>query len=260
MIKILRYSVYDLLRSRWSIIYLLFYLAIGFGLLFLNNDISKGIITMMNIIVVLTPLIGTLFGVMYFYNSREFIEVLLAQPIKRERIFLGQYLGLAVSLSASLVIGLLIPFLSFGLVGSGYWIHFTLLLVTGVFLTFIFSALAYFIGLSNTNKIKGFGISILLWLFLAVVYDGLFLIALMVFDDYPIDKFALIGSMLNPIDLSRILIILKLDISVLLGYTGAVFQKFFGTSMGMLSSIGILMLWTAFPIMLIVRKAKRTDF
>ena len=260
MIRILTYSIYDLLRSRWSIIYLLFYLILGFGSLFLNNDISKGIITLMNIIVVLTPLIGTLFGVMYFYNSREFTEVLLAQPLKRRQIFLGQYLGLALSLSASLVIGLLIPFLFYGVAGSEYWVHFGLLLITGVFLTFIFSALAYAIGLSNTNKIKGFGISILMWLFLAVVYDGLFLVALMVFDDYPIDKFALIGSMLNPIDLSRILIILKLDISVLLGYTGAVFQKFFGTSLGMLASIGILTVWTILPIGLIMRTASKKDF
>lgn len=260
MIRILTYSIYDLIRSRWSIVYLLFYLLIGFGLLFLNNDISKGIITLMNIIVVLTPLIGTLFGVMYFYNSREFSEVLLAQPIRRTKIFLGQYLGLAISLSASLVIGLLIPFLFFGLAGSEYWVHFGLLLLTGVFLTFIFSAIAYSIGLANVNKIKGFGMSILLWLFLAVVYDGLFLIALMVFDDYPIDKFALIGSMLNPIDLSRVLIILKLDISVLLGYTGAVFQKFFGTSLGMLASLGILAIWTLIPIGLIARIASRKDF
>jgi len=259
MIRILTYSIYDLIRSRWSIVYLLFYLMIGFGLLFLNNDISKGIITLMNIIVVLTPLIGTLFGVMYYYNSREFTEVLLAQPIRRTKIFLGQYLGLAVSLSASLVIGLLVPFLFFGLAGSEYWIHFGLLLLTGVFLTFIFSAIAYAIGLANVNKIKGFGMSILLWLFLAVVYDGLFLIALMVFDDYPIDKFALIGSMLNPIDLSRILIILKLDISVLLGYTGAVFQKFFGTSLGMLASLAILIIWTLIPIGLINRIASRKD-
>ena len=32
-------------------------------LLFLNNDVNKAVITLMNIIIVLTPLIGTIFGV-----------------------------------------------------------------------------------------------------------------------------------------------------------------------------------------------------
>jgi Cu-processing system permease protein len=66
--------------------------------------------------------------------------------------------------------------------------------------------------------------------------------------------------MFNPIDLSRILIILELDISVLLGYTGAVFQKFFGTSLGMIASFGLLFAWAGLPIAFIVRQAKRKDF
>jgi len=215
---------------------------------------------MMNIIVVLTPLIGTIFGIMYYYNSREFTELLLAQPLKRSTIFLGQYFGLALSLAGSLVFGLGIPFLVYGVSGSGSMLSFLLLLAVGALLTFIFVALSFNIGLSNPNKIKGFGLAILWWLLLAVIYDGLFLISLVLFDDYPIDKFSLIASMLNPIDLSRILIILELDISVLLGYTGAVFQRFFGTSFGMIASFLILLAWCATPVALIVRKATRKDF
>lgn len=260
MFKIVKYSFFDLMRSRWSLVYFGFYFLLGMVLLFLNNDVSKAVITMMNIIVVLTPLIGTIFGVMYFYNSREFTELLLAQPLKRSTIFLGQYFGLALSLAGSLVLGLGIPFMIYGIIGSGSLLSFVLLLVVGALLTFIFVALSYNIGLANDNKIKGFGLAILLWLFLAVVYDGIFLISLVMFDDYPIDKFSLVASMLNPIDLSRILIILELDISVLLGYTGAVFQKFFGTYLGMVSSIGLLVLWCVIPIMLIVRQANKKDF
>ncbi len=65
----------------------------------------------------------------------------------------------------------------------------------------------------NENKIKGFGYAILMWLFFAVIYDGLFLISLVVFNEYPLEKFSLIATMSNPIDLSRILILLKLDIA-----------------------------------------------
>ena len=260
MLKILKYSFYDLMRSRWSYVYFAFYLALGFVLLFLNNDINKAIITLLNIIIVLTPLIGTIFGVMYFYNSKEFTELLLAQPIKRSTIFLGQYLGISISLTLSLVLGLGIPFLAYGLFKSNAIFDFGLLLIVGSFLNFIFVALAFNVALSNVNKIKGFGYAILMWLFLAVIYDGLFLISLLVFNEYPLDKFALISTMFNPIDLSRILILLKLDISALLGYTGAVFKQFFGTNFGLFISLGILSLWVILPVLKIKLKLRKKDF
>ena len=260
MLKILKYSFYDLMRSRWSYVYLAFYLLLGIVLLFLNNDLSKAVITLMNVIIVLVPLIGTIFGVMYYYNSKEFTELLLAQPLKRSSIFLGQYLGVALSLSMSLIIGLGIPFIFYGLFESNAIWNFSLLLITGTFLTFIFTALAFNIALSNENKIKGFGYAILLWLFLAVIYDGIFLMTLIVFEDYPLDKVSLFGSMLNPIDLSRTLILLKLDISALLGYTGAVFKKFFGTNFGLIVSFIVLIIWVVLPVWRISAKSKKKDF
>ncbi len=260
MLKILKYSFYDLIRSRWSYVYLLFYLLLGFVLLFLNNDLSKAVITLMNVIIILVPLIGTIFGVMYYYNSKEFTELLLAQPIKRSSIFLGQYLGVALSLSMSLILGLGIPFMLYGLFQSNEIWDFGLLLVTGTFLTLIFTALAFNIALYNENKIKGFSYAILLWLFMAVIYDGLFLMALMAFESYPLDSFSIGATLFNPIDLSRILILLKLDISALLGYTGAVFQKFFGTRFGLVMALSTLSLWVLFPVLNIYRKSRKKDF
>ena len=260
MFKILKYSFYDLMRSRWSYVYFLFYLLLGLVLLFLNNDLSKAVITLMNVIIILVPLIGTIFGVMYYYNSKEFTELLLAQPIKRSSIFLGQYFGVALSLAMSLIIGLGLPFIFYGIFNSDAIGNFVLLLVTGAFLTLIFTALAFVIALTNDNKIKGFGYAILLWLFLAVIYDGIFLMSLVYFEEYPLDKFSLVTTMLNPIDLSRVLILLKMDISALLGYTGAVFQKFFGTNLGIILSFIMLILWVSIPLYFIKRISNKKDF
>ncbi len=260
MLKILKYSIFDLLRSRWSYVYFIFYLILGFVLFFLNNDVNKAIITLMNIIIVLTPLIGTIFGVMYYYNSKEFTELLLAQPIKRSKIFMGQYLGVSLSLTLSLVLGIGIPFVLYGLFKSASIFDFGLLIVVGAFLNFIFVALAYNIALSNENKIKGFGYAILMWLFLAVIYDGIFMILAIQFQEYPLDKFALGTMMFNPIDLSRTLILLKLDISALLGYTGAVFKEFFGTNKGLILSLLVLCLWVLFPLFRMARKLQKKDF
>jgi len=260
MLKILKYSFFDLIRSRWSIIYFLFYLVSGFVLLYLSNDVSKAIVSLMNITFILTPLIGTIFGVMNFYNSREFIELLLAQPIPRRQIFLGMLLGISSSLSISLLLGMGLPFALYGIFASGKIMSLVILLLSGVFLTFIFTAIAFYIALTNENKLKGFGMAILVWLFMAFIYDGVFLLLMLFLQEYPIEKFAIAVSLFNPIDLSRILIMLKLDISALMGYTGAVFNKFFGNNTGMFISIFALSIWTITPSVLILKKSSKKDF
>lgn len=260
MLKILKYSFYDLVRSSWTYVYLAFYLLLGVTLLFLNPSLSKAIITLMNVIILLVPLIGTIFGVMYYYSSKEFVTLLLALPVKRSSIFLGQYLGVAISLSLSLIIGLGLPFAIYGLFQSGAIWEFGQLLILGTFLSFIFSGISYNVALNNDNRIKGFAYAILIWLFLAVVYDGLFLITLSVFAEYPLDKFSLIASLFNPIDLSRIMMLLKLDISAMLGYTGALYKKFFGSNMGSMISMAILMVWTVVPMLFLTWKSNRKDF
>ncbi len=100
MIKTLKYSFYDLARSNWTYLYMLFYLLTALSLLFLSNDLSRVIVSLMNIIIVLTPLIGMMLGTMYYYNTRDSPELLLAQPIQRKPVFLGQYLGLSLSMTS----------------------------------------------------------------------------------------------------------------------------------------------------------------
>ena len=258
--KVLKYSFFDLIRSRWSFIYFTFYFLSAAVLLVLTGDASRALVSLMNIIIILSPLIGTLFGVMYFYNSREFAELLLAQPVKRSDIFFGQYFGLTLSLSLSFLLGMIIPFAFFGIFMSPQLGSFLMILFSGVALTFIFTAFSFLIALRNENRIKGFGIAILVWLLLAVVYDGLFLLSLVLFQDYPIERMALGLAIFNPIDLSRILIILKMDVSALMGYTGAVFQKFFGTNLGVILAFLMLTVWTVLPLTAFGYSVKRKDF
>lgn len=250
----------DMLRSKWSIIYVLFFMASAFFLLYFSNNLSKAIISLMNIVLTIVPLISVMMGVVYYYNSLEFAELLLAQPLRRSSVFLGQFLGLSFSLSLSFLVGLGVPFLVYGIQVSGEIMNFLTLLVAGTFLTFIFTGIAYFATILNNDRIKGFGLAIFIWLFMAVIYDGLFLLIMVFFKEYPLEKAALALSLFNPIDLSRILIMLKLDIAALLGYTGAVFKNFFGTGFGLLFTVIILLFWTALPVGLMLNALRKKDF
>ncbi len=260
MLKIIGYVIKDLLRNRWTLFYLLFYLLVGFAILIFSGDFSKSTVSFLQIILILTPLIGTLFGVMYYYNSRDFIELLLAQPIRRRDVFIGQWLGVSVSLGTSLVLGLGIPFLWYFAQYEVAGDQFVLLLLLGFALGTIFTGLAMAVSVSTDNKIRGFGYALVLWLLMAVVYDGFLLLALIAFRDYPLEKFALIATVFNPIDLARITILLKLDISALMGYTGAVFREFLGSTTGMILASSVLILWMLLPFALITLIAKKRDF
>ncbi len=260
MLKVLKYSFFDLIRSRWTYAYLVFFLLVTFALLNFSPDISRTIVSLMNIVLVLCPLIGTLFGALYYYNSREFIDLLLALPLPRRSIFLGKYLGLSLSLVLSLIVGITLPMAVFGVFATDQVLNFFILLSTGVFLTFIFTAIAFLVAIRFENPIRGFGAALFIWLFLAVIYDGILLVLMMYFENYPLDRFALIMTLFNPVDLSRVLIMLQLDISALMGYTGAVFRKFLGTATGMAVAYTALSAWVIIPVLFFLRAAGKKDF
>jgi Cu-processing system permease protein len=221
---------------------------------------TKSIVSMMNIVLVLIPLVSIIFGAIYYYNSREFTELLLAQPVRRSSLILGQYTGLALSLSISFTAGISIPFLLKGIFASEHLGNFLLILLAGVCLSFSMSAIAYATSLRHENKILGFGISLFIWFFLAVLYDGFILILMILFKEYPTDSLAIVMTFLNPIDLSRVMIMLGLDIAALRGYTGALFLKFFGSATGIILSVSSMLCWIVIPSLLMVRIANKKDF
>ena len=249
-----------MVRNRWMLIYFGFFFMLTLALLLLSNDIPKLIITLNNVILALTPLIGILFGAMYYYNSEEFIRLLLTQPISRKSIFIGVYSGLAVSLCLSLVLGVSIPLLFYGILGSPEIVSFLILISMACALTVIFSLLAFIIAMRNKNRIRGIGIAMFLWLFFAIIYDGIFLLLLSVFKDYPLENLTIGLTSMNPIDLARIMIMLKMDISAMMGYTGAVLQKFLGSGLGYVFIVGILTIWIGAPFLRMLSLSRKKDF
>ena len=61
------------------------------------------------------------------------------------------------------------------------------------------------------------------------------------------------------IDLSLIQILLHLDVSAMMGYTGAIFKDFFGTSTGLIVSFLLLSLWAIIPFFISLKKFNKKD-
>jgi Cu-processing system permease protein len=254
MIKISKYVLYDVARNKVLIAYMLFLFIVSMSLFQMEENSSKAMLSLLNIVLIVIPLVSLVFSTIHWYNSYEFIELMLTQPISRSKVLLSEYAGISSSLVISTLAGIGIPMLLYNFNTTGI----TLILIA-VLLTLVFTSLAFLAAVRSKDKAKGIGIALLLWFYFALIFDGLLLLIIFTFSDYPIEKLTLLLSSLNPVDLGRILIMLQMDVSALMGYTGAAYKDFFGSGLGVLYTTGIIIIWAIVPLILSLRSFKRKD-
>jgi Cu-processing system permease protein len=259
ILKVLKYQAKDAVRSRWLLAYAIFFMLVTDGLLRFSGDPVRTQLSLVSVVLFLVPLVSIVFGTVYLYNAREFIELLLAQPVNRRQMYGGLYLGLTLPLALAFVAGLGVPFLVRGIEESARGTLGALLL-SGVVLTCAFSAIATLIAIRCEDRLRGLGTAIGVWMLLTVVYDGFVLFILAVFSSYPLEHAALGLMMANPIDIARVALLLQFDGAAMMGYTGAVFLKFFGGAEGIAIATTALAAWVLLPGMLGMRVFQRRDF
>lgn len=220
----------------------------------LEDNSTKGVLTVQSIILLTVPLVSLIFSTIYLYNSNEFIELLLGQPVQRKKIWISLFTGLSLSLVIAFLISGGVPLLLYAPANLAL-----MMILIGCLITVIFVSLACLCAMLTRDKAKGIGIAILIWLFFALLFDGLLLFILFQFSDYPIEKPMIALASLSPIDLSRILMQLHMDVSAMMGYTGAIFKDFFGNTSGMSMAILLLVLWIVIPFWISLLKFKRKD-
>jgi len=253
LIKLFLFEIKNLSRIKWLWFYFFFLLASELTFLKLSDDVSKVVTSMLTITLVVVPVISSLFGIVYYYDSQNFVKLLISQPVERWKVILGRYLSLSVYLSLLYTLGVLLPLA----------VHISqellLLLLAGIFLSLIFSALSFLVGVLLDDRAKGVSFTLILWLYLALLHDGFILSVVYIFKDYPLEKVVLALTIVNPVDLARILVVLKLDIAALLGLTGTIFKEFFSSSLGIFISLASLSLWFLIPLVLTIFLFNKKD-
>lgn len=254
MNKIIKYVILDILRNKIIIGYTMFLLFISFSVFNLNDNATKGLLSLLNLVLIIVPLVSIIFSTIYIYNSAEFIELLVSQPLRRKKIWLSLFAGLSGSLAISILTGIGIPVVIYSPTPTGM-----IMVAMAVLLTIIFVSIAMLAAALTRDKAKGIGVSILIWLYFSLLFDGLTLFILFQFQDYPMEKAMVVMSGLNPIDLGRILILLKMDISAMMGYSGAIFRDSFGSGTGFIIALLVMIAWILLPTLLSLRKFSRKD-
>jgi Cu-processing system permease protein len=254
MLKISKYVLYDIVRNKVTLAYTAFLLVVAMSLFQMEENSSKAVMSLTNIVLIVVPLVSMVFSTIHWYNSYEFIELMLTQPISRKKVLLSEYFGISSSLVAAFLVGVGVPVMLYQFDATGM-----ALILIGSLLTLVFTSIAFLGSVLSKDKARGIGVALMLWFYFALIYDGLVLLILFSFSDYPLEKLTLLLSSLNPIDLGRIFLMLQLDISALMGYTGATYKDFFGSNLGLLYTIGIMALWIVLPLWGALRSFRKKD-
>ncbi len=242
MNKIARFILFDILKNKTIILYTVLLFIISWSVLGLESNFTKATLSLLNIVLLVVPLMSVIFSTIYVYNSSQFVELLLSQPVPRSKVWFNIFLGLSTALVLAFLLGCGIPILLYSSIETGIS-----LIITGCFLSVIFTSLAMLAAIFSRDRAKGIGIAIFLWIFFAIIYDGILLVLIFQFADYPIEGIMATLTAINPIGLSRIFVLLQLDVAAMLGYAGAVFQQVFGSGGGMGISLVILSAWAIVP-------------
>jgi Cu-processing system permease protein len=254
MNRIIKFVMLDIIKNKIVLSYAILLTILSWSVFSLEDNSAKGLLTLLNIMLLTVPLVSIIFSTIYIYNSSEFIELMVSQPIKRSKIWISLYIGLCLALITAFFIGIGLPLLLYAPLHIGIVFN-----ITGFLVTIIFIAIAFLSAVLARDKAKGIGMSIMLWLFFTMLFDGLVLFMLFQLADYPIEQAMVLITMLSPVDIARILMLLQLDISALLGYTGAIFKAFYGSENGIIVSFLILFVWAMVPFLISLKKFNKKD-
>ncbi|HLT05927.1 MAG TPA: ABC transporter permease subunit [Cyclobacteriaceae bacterium] len=254
MFKLTKFIMQDLLRNWIILFYMGFLMLAGFGFFMLEGQVDKAMLGILNFVLLLVPMVTIIFSTIYYYNMYEFVVLLLAQPLKRNVVLGSIFLGLSLSFGVALSIGLGLPLLLMNPSALSF-----MLLLLSILLTLIFIALALLAGIWAKDKARGMGISLLFWVYFVLIFDGIVLMLMYNFSDYPIERGVLFITFLNPVDLGRILVLMQTEAAALMGYSGAIFNKFFNEWWGVAGSLVVLLLWALAPVGLSFRMFRHKD-
>lgn len=254
-VLLLRYQLINVLRTKWIVAYGLFFFFFVWALLMFGSDSTKVTASVLSIVLLIVPIISLLYGTIAWYNSVPFVHLLLAQPIRRSHVLLSSWLAVALGLAGSFSVSVL------GALLLNRSLDFSSLTVVffGDALTLIFVGLGHLLGVGINDRMKGVGVAFLLWFYFAILHDALVFAVASGLRDHPIEIPTMLLMALNPVDLTRIQVLLTLDLSAMMGYTGKILQHFLSGPWGEVATAGCLLLWIWGPIMWALRSFARKD-
>jgi Cu-processing system permease protein len=255
-ILLFKYELFNVLRGKWIFAYAVLFAMFSDGILQFGSDPMKSAASLMSIVLLIVPMVSTLYSTIYWYNSEGFTSLLLAQPVRRTRLYLCRWIAISSALSAGFVGGMSLPLI----LNDGFGGPVFLLLVLGVIMTFVFAALGMLTSVLISDRMKGIGIAFVVWFYFAFAHDSLVFCIQSAARDYPMEIPSMLLIGINPIGLARVTLLLRMNFAALMGYTGTVLQRVFSGPAAYSLTGSTLVLWMVIPVFLGIGLFRRKDF
>lgn len=253
--KLLKFEFINILRSRWIFFYTFFLIFLSGIFLYLAGTTNKALLTITSVITILIPLTSILFTTFYWYNADKQTELLLTQPLKRQELFISRFLAMSASLGIGFFIGVIAPFFLSGLMNMQLlWVS-----IFGGFLAVCFCGLGSLIAVSVNDRMRGVGLSFAVWFYFVLIHDMAVIAVLTLAKDYPMDNVATIFVSINPIGITRVVLMVLQDASMLLGHSGALIHQFMLSIKGLICVIAMMLAWLSLPFLLSYKIFLRKD-
>ncbi|MFA5535696.1 MAG: ABC transporter permease subunit [Bacillota bacterium] len=274
MITVAEKELLEAIRSRWlitfTIVFALLALLISFfGMSGLGvgggyqgfNRVTAGLL---NLVLYLLPLIALVMGGAAVAGEKESgsLHVLLVHPVSKAEVIVGKFLGLGLALMAAILTGFggagIVIALKVGTMSMGDYLTFVILsMVLG--LTFL--SIALLLSVVTSRRAQAMGLAIFAWFLMVLVYDFLAIGVASMQQIKIVIPLLLTLLLLNPVDMVRVLVILRLGGETTFGPTLAALTRTISSTSGDFLLILVLFLWVVIPLILAVAAfGRRQDY
>jgi Cu-processing system permease protein len=257
---ITRKELRDSLRNRWFLLYTIAFATLAVSLAYVSvagtgaagfAGFGRTAAGLINLVVLIVPLMALTSGATAIAGEREHgtLAYLLSQPVTRLEVLLGKYLGLSMSLLASITIGFgsaagLIAYHTGGADAS----RFLSIVAIAYMLGLAMLSVGIFISTMTRRSSVAVGTAIFVWLTLVFI-SGLGLMGSAVAFRLEVDELFHL-ALVNPIEVFRMAAVGSIDASLdVLGPAGLYAVRTHGSAlMGILLSV--LAAWIVVPLLL----------
>jgi len=251
----------DGLRNRWLISITIIFALLSVGLTYFGSaasgiigiaSLSTTIASLASLAVFLIPLIALLLSYDSFVGEQESgtLLLLLTYPLSRTQLLLGKFIGQGSIITLATIIGFgtSAVLLYFKQGDSDILSAFGLFILSATLLGLSFTAIAYLISLSVTEKSKAAGFALITWFLFALAFDLLLLALLVGVEDGVSQQGLTQLMMLNPTDIFRLVNLSGLNSSDVNGALAVAINA----NLSQVQLFSILSAWVVCPLLLAI--------
>ncbi len=267
VLTLIQKELRDAFRNRWFLLYTVAFAGLSLALAWFSVSgagsfgvagFGRTTAGLINLILLIVPLMGLTLGAMSLAGEREkgTLVYLLAQPISGGELLLGKFVGLALAMTAALVIGFGLTGILIALVGGGgdFQIYLTLL-VLSVILAIATLSIGFLISAAVKKAATAVGLALFLWLIL-VYFGDLGLMGTAVVMRLNVEQLLAL-TLVNPLQVFKIAAVLDLRENLeVLGPAGIFAYRTYGGALWPLL-VALLFAWVIAPFLLATRVFKK---